>query len=320
LTIILATGTGPTYTLAYDDASRITRLTTNVGSSDFTYDNDNQLTAVTTTSGYATGSVVSETFSFDANGNRDSAGYSTGTDNQMLAAPLAGGYHAAYSYDHEGNRTAYTVYDANDNIVQQTGYTWDYRNRLVAVTYDDDGNYVTLPELYQYAYNAADQRVTRALIPDFYGSPETLEGFVYDGVNLALVVDGDTAPVQRYLMGAANAGISPTGTHQNEVFAEETVGGGGNVTRWALTDHQGTVRDVVSNAGTVVDTITYTAFGETASETNAGEALRLGYAGMVFDPQTGLYFAPSPCRGNIGVRVMFNSPFGWTKKGGKVSG
>jgi YD repeat-containing protein len=38
LATTLATGTGPTYTLAYDDASRITRLTTNVGSSDFAYD------------------------------------------------------------------------------------------------------------------------------------------------------------------------------------------------------------------------------------------------------------------------------------------
>jgi uncharacterized membrane protein len=39
------------------------------------------------------------------------------------------------------------------------------------------------------------------------------------------------------ILGAQNTGISPTGTHQNEVFAEETVGtggGGANVTRWAL--------------------------------------------------------------------------------------
>jgi RHS repeat-associated protein len=95
-------------------------------------------------------------------------------------------------------------------------------------------------------------------------------------------------------MGAANAGISPTGTHQNEVFAEESVGtgqGGSNVTRWALTDHQGTVRAVISNSGTLLDNLTYSAFGTLAAQTAPGEALRMAYTGYVLDGETGLSYA-----------------------------
>jgi hypothetical protein len=132
------------------------------GSSDFTYDHDHQLTAVTTTSGYAASSVIAETFSFTANGNRDAAGYSTGSDNQMLTAPPpAAGQHVQYEYDPEGNTRFCTVYDQYDNILQQTTYTWDYRNRLVAVVFDPDGLSPSLPQVSKYAYNAQDQRVSK---------------------------------------------------------------------------------------------------------------------------------------------------------------
>ena len=47
---------------------------------------------------------------------------------------------------------------------------------------------------------------------------------------------------------------------------------------------------MVSNAGTLINTTTYAAFGTTAAQTYSSQALRLGYAGQVFDPQTGLYY------------------------------
>jgi hypothetical protein len=74
-------------TTSYDVAGRVIRFAADGGSSDFTYDNDHQLPAVTTTSGYAASSVIAETFSFTPNSNRDAVGYSTGSDNQMLTAP-----------------------------------------------------------------------------------------------------------------------------------------------------------------------------------------------------------------------------------------
>jgi hypothetical protein len=127
-----------------------------------------------------------------------------------------------------------------------------FYNRVVHIGVGDDAYGVTTSDaVYMYAYNASDQRVTKSIDADADGTPETLQGFVYDGVNLALVVDAGDAPVQRYLMGADHAGVAPKGTHQNEIFAEETVStgpGGPNVTRWALTDNQGTVRKVHSPA------------------------------------------------------------------------
>jgi RHS repeat-associated protein len=114
------------------------------------------------------------------------------------------------------------------------------------------------------------------------------------------------ASVQRYLMAAANAGIAPDArrfqrrgsdplaTHQNELFAEKSVGTGennANVTRWALTDHQATVRDILSHVGTLIDTLTYTAFGTIAAQTAPAEALRMAYTGYVLDAETGLSYA-----------------------------
>jgi hypothetical protein len=134
----------------------------------------NQDTAVTTTTGHSTGSVPEEDFSFSANGNRDATGYTTGADNQMLAAPPpAAGQHVQYVYDPEGNTRFCIVYDQYDNILQQATYTWDYRNRLAALVFDPDGLSPTRAQVNRYAYNAADQRVPKYIDANNDDTPET---------------------------------------------------------------------------------------------------------------------------------------------------
>jgi len=64
-------------------------------------------------------------------GNRNSTGYTTGTDNQMTAAPnlAATTSHFEFAYDHEGNTTdgwTKTGTASTEHVV----YTWDFRNRL----------------------------------------------------------------------------------------------------------------------------------------------------------------------------------------------
>lgn len=44
---------------------------------------------------------------------------------------------------------------------------------------------------------------------------------------------------------------------------------------WALTDHLGSVRDLVDNSGTVLNHIVYDAFGGVTSQTNASVVFRL---------------------------------------------
>ena len=57
---------------------------------------------------------------------------------------------------------------------------------------------------------------------------------------------------------------------------------------WYLTDYQGTVQDVVSNAGTVLDQRTYDAFGNITSETDPAQGDRYGFQGMQLDGVTGI--------------------------------
>ena len=76
------------YVYTYDAAGNLTSETLNGGRPrTYTYDATNQLTSDTTT-----------TYSYDANGNRTMAGYSTGADNQITTDGTW-----TYTYDNEGN-------------------------------------------------------------------------------------------------------------------------------------------------------------------------------------------------------------------------
>jgi uncharacterized protein RhaS with RHS repeats len=57
---------------------------------------------------------------------------------------------------------------------------------------------------------------------------------------------------------------------------------------WALTDHLGTVRDLIDSSGTVQNHKSYDAFGNVIAETNAAIDTAFGYTGKLFDDATGL--------------------------------
>jgi RHS repeat-associated protein len=57
-----------------------------------------------------------------------------------------------------------------------------------------------------------------------------------------------------------------------------------------LTDHLGSVRDIVDNSATVVSHITYDSFGKVLSETNSTLGDRFKYTGRELDSTTGLYY------------------------------
>ena len=102
-----------TFVYSYDKANRVTSETDAEGTASFTYDNSNELTAVT-------GSRT-ESYSFDLNGNRTGTGYSTTIMNETLTSPGV-----TYVYDKAGNMIA-------DSGGTFTTYTYDYRNRLTEV-------------------------------------------------------------------------------------------------------------------------------------------------------------------------------------------
>ena len=250
------------YRWDYDAANRIIRFTSPDGTSDYNYDDRNQII------GSDHSYQDNEGYSYDNNGNRTNPGYETGDNNRLLSD---GTY--TYTYDAEGNRITRTEVATGE----VTEYVWDYRNRLTGVvTKDDAGNVIQDVE---YGYDVYDRRIEKTVDPDGGDGPESeqTERFVYDGDHIALVFDENGEQTHRYLHGP----------QIDQVLAEEVANG---EVRWALADNQGTIRDVIDSDGNVIEHITYDSFGQITSETNPEIDFRFGYTGREFDEETGQYY------------------------------
>jgi RHS repeat-associated protein len=252
------------YTQSYDADSKITGITSSAdGSSTYTYDKTDQL--VGADYNYQT----DENYTYDANGNRTNTGYVTGINNRLLEDTKY-----RYVYDKVGNRTKRT--DKSTNEV--TEYSWDIRDRLTGIRVIN-----ALGEVIRtanYVYDVYDQRIAKIVDLDGDGlGAATTERFVYgSNQNIALVFDGNGLLKNRYLF--AN-GI-------DQIEADEQVATG--TTLWALTDHLGSVRDVVDNSGVNQNHIVYDAFGNITSQSNSSVIFRFGYTARELDKESGLQY------------------------------
>ncbi|MDX1928385.1 MAG: RHS repeat-associated core domain-containing protein, partial [Pirellulaceae bacterium] len=261
------------YTYGYDGASRLTSVTSTVeGLSTYTYDATSQVVGAD----HAVGGQADETYGYDLNGNRNTSGYTTSTNNRTTADP---GF--TYTYDDQGNRTSRTE-TATGKV---TEYSWDHRNRLVTVKDRNTAGGSVVKQV-DYAYDAFNRLVKRTFDADGAGSgTATNQYWVYDeGINAVLQFDGSSASnlSHRYLWS----------DRVDELLADETVGSGAD-TLYALGDHLGTIRDIANfNESTAVTSVTnhrtYNSFGKLVSETNAAVDLIFGFTGKQLDEATGL--------------------------------
>ncbi len=225
---------------------------------DYTYTNNNQLTGVTHTDT----SFANESFSYDANGNRNMTGYSTPTGNELTTD---GTYD--YTYDNNGNLITQTDILSGDETI----YSYDFRNRLIEVQQVVSGTTSTLAV---YTYDALNRRIGVS-----EGGSATWT--VYDGTSTAPLLDfnGSGTLTARYLNGPSPAGV-------DAVLARDTPSGG---VAWYLADRLGSVGDIVNNSGTVIDHVDYSAFG-TPTQTDPSDGDRFEFAGMQYDQVLGLYY------------------------------
>ncbi len=91
---------------------------------------------------------------------------------------------------------------------------------------------------------------------------------------------GPNAPVldKRYLHGPG----------PDMVLAQEDIVSG--TVLWLLTDHLGTMRDIVDHTGAAVDHIAYDSFGHVISQTAPSLLTRYLYTGREYEIETGLYY------------------------------
>ncbi len=328
-------------TFGYDAASRLTGLTDTAGTGSATitdslaYDNADRLTSLT----YKNGGTTLAGFTYvydqasqitsysDAAGNSLSYGYDQSGELLTASGTLAGqSYSASYSYnssgdkyDLNGNRLTSTVdlngspttaiystshnelksdgtysytYDNEGNLTTQvtiatgsvTYYSYDYRNRLTEVKVETSLGTVINDE--KFTYDVNNNRIGISL----NGTQQSWT--VYDGKNPYIDFNGSGTLTERYMM-------EPKG--QNQFYARVNAVGTVN---WYVTDNLGSIREIASSSGAVLDTLTYDPFGGIISETNTANGDRFKFTGGAYDSITGNYqfgqrfYGPSDGRWN----------------------
>ncbi len=198
----------------------------------------------------------------------------------------------AYVYDGNGNRTESTVggqsvtatYDAQDRLEQHGNRTFTYRpsGELTSITaaggaqtaFDYDGlgglRSVELADgrEIEYVLDATGRRIGRRL------DGTLTDGWLYNGPQVVAELNGDGSIRSRF--------VYATRTTVPDYIVRD------GVSYRIVTDHLGSPRLVVDAAtGTVAQRIDYDTFGRVSADTNPGFQ-PFGYAGGLYDPDTGL--------------------------------
>ncbi|MGE3778910.1 MAG: RHS repeat-associated core domain-containing protein, partial [Pirellulaceae bacterium] len=271
------------FSYAFDGADRITRMTDGDGVTDYVYDRRDQLTQAQ----HSDEALVDEIYGYDAAGNRTSS-HQPGADYEigdgMAGTPDANRLTSdgiyLYEYDRAGSLTR-RITDATGEIRE---FAYDHRQRLVRVV-DRAGQGSAPTQTVEFLYDALNRRVGRFTDLDGDGpAPERRSYLVHSGdAVLAEWVDPDgdgPAPLaedHRYLHGPA----------LDQVLAQEDASG---QVLWTMTDHLGTVRDVVDGQGDVVNHLQYDSFGKVVSETDPAVDVVYQFTGREWDAATGLLY------------------------------
>ena len=257
-----------TYAYTYDPLSRLASVESTLdGLTSYNYNQNDEIQGASNTG------AANESYGYDANGNRNTNGFTTASDNRMTASR---GF--TYLYDNEGNliRRTNTISGAF------TTYTWDHRNRLTQVSERSQTN-TRISEI-NYEYDAFNRLVRRHDAVVLSYTPVTY--WVYDeGTNPLLEYFGGNPLIQHRYVWSDNV---------DDLLADEQNPGlSSRNTLWALSDHLGSIRDIAdTNESTGTTSIAnhrrYDSFGRRVWETNDAVDLVFGYTGKLFDETTRL--------------------------------
>jgi len=169
-------------------------------------------------------------------------------------------------------------------------FGWDHRNRLIAVT-DWTADPSKEPaarktQTVKFTYDGLDRRISKAVdtTPDDAVDAAILH-FINNREDVLLdYLDADGsgpgAPTlsQRYLHGP---GI-------DQVLAQDN---GLGTVHWMLTDHLGTVKYLVYQAGQVENHVVYDSFGNVVAQSSTAIVSRYGFTGREWDDETNLQYS-----------------------------
>jgi RHS repeat-associated protein len=262
----------------YDAANRRTLLTLPNGvSTEYQYDLASRLTALLYRNGL--GPLGELTYQYDAAGNRSSVGGS-------VARTLVPEAVTASSYDAANRQLTFgsiaQAFDDNGNLLTQTDgsgtltYTWDARNRLVAL------NSPTLTA--SFAYDGLGRRAQRTI-------NSVLTQYRYDGLDAVMESSGGNTTSYLRTLGIDEALVRTEATDSTHY----------------LGDALGSSVALTTAGGSVGTTYTYAPFGET---TTAGPASAnpFRFTGRE-DDGTGLYYYRARYYDPMRGRFVAEDPF-----------
>jgi RHS repeat-associated protein len=192
-------------------------------------------------------------YGYDLNGNRNTAGYQTGTGNQITNDGTW-----TYTYDAVGD----IVTKSKGTGLEKWYYGFDTLNRLTSIRQTSDGttNQLTVT----YTYDVYGHRAQEDDWQTGVGSSTTRTAFA-GGQAWADLTAGNVVTT-RYIWGAGS----------QDLYARIDVGVG---LRQISQDRLGSVRDVWNGTG-VLDNVNYSAYGAIAAETGSTSGGRFLYTAL----------------------------------------
>ncbi len=145
------------------------------------------------------------------------------------------------------------------------------------VTFDID----ELPAIGSTDHDGSFDR--QSFLDETSGGSTTQTWIVYNGNSNTPYAEfnGSGTLLERYLAGPSYV------PGETGMVARTNASG---VTDWYLTGKLGSVRDIVNTSGTVIDHISYGAFGTVRAETNQSSGSRFKYDGMLYDETLDSYY------------------------------
>ncbi|MFN0278160.1 MAG: RHS repeat-associated core domain-containing protein [Pyrinomonadaceae bacterium] len=197
-----------------------------------------------------------ESYSYDAVGNRTMSGYTTGAFNRLTATNSA-----SYSYNNNGSMTGKTVGSTS------WSYGRDRENRLISASTGDTMN---------YAYDALGRRTSSHFVPFIASTNDPAPTrFTYDGPDVILDDNSnlETTSLVKYqnAPGIDNK-LAMTGDQRTNYF---------------LQDHLGSTVGLAATSGGV-EANSYDSFG---NSTNSSFSSRYQFTGREFDSFSGLQYS-----------------------------
>lgn len=277
---------GRTFDLGIDSDGRTRTLVRPNGvTSTWVYDNASRLTGVT----HQRGSTVVDSASYvlDADGNRTRLTTPAGIENytlnaidQLTSVTYPDGTTTTYTYDPAGNRLT-----SKTGTAAPVTYTYDDASQLTSVggtpvTHDQAGH-LTSAQGTQYDWDWLG-RMIRVDGPAVPGGSAT---YTYDGDGVRVHQDTSSGPEQLLYDRVATDDLPDLIQDGDEDFLhllDGVVETDGASAQYPLADALGSVRTVTASDGSVVGSASYDAFG--AVRSSSGSRTPFGYTGA---PQSG---------------------------------